>query len=980
MMTATRDNIYWYSHLKSSELCSLAEVYSILKRGEFKAAQRKLFLLAKLAEPCDLEDTLKFPTSTSRPFPSVVSPSRGHTERSKFLLRDAVRRCFSDLIFLQVERLLRKGGEFFRQDELERAHDCFAKIDGLLNRLQLDNFLADLQRDFLAALKAKKKSPGHEGLGLGLGMGMAVGCLDLFLLSLTLLHRFQHDQGLLLFRRSGDLAAALPLLRRAAETKRFFLRCCQQAAALAHPTAALSLPSLAGQERDGRCLTHFVAHFSLAEENELLALLHLGRPQEALGLVKAIRAQRPLLEQLRQAALAAGCGDSLRAAVKRQACRDEVVQLAHSLALIRCDRLLEAELVLQSGRPVSSQAAVLGLRERLLGLLASERKRFAREVGRPAQPAAVPLDQYRPGPPPRALSKRSSHRRKTSGSHRRADSMHPLPAKFIPSAPAPAAASGDKDPAAPSLGPLLIARKPAGPFSPLTPGLLGSGHHGHSLLEDNTTPTPASHGRKGHARRAPLFQSCELRELGELSADLAKPRLRTDPPPAPAPAPMPKAAHHRRSSSLNSRPISDPLAAQVDALPPSADWPLTSPDRSSKPRQKSTASDLFSSALPVPLPAAPSQRELEEAATVQREADPCGPACQHARENSTASLATVSLSCQPPQESQKPRRHAPPPAPPGPLPSIRPAPPTALEATDPSPRPIAPAPAPVTDRVPDRPSAEQLPRTVVTEESSPPEGKPTCPPPAPAMAELVGLSCCSPSFLSPFPKKLPALATPLFVEADDRSVATGLLTADSDSQTRGPVPPPPPLTLAGQCVRSSAASLHLSDFSCSPQPPGRGRMSAREKGRQSLEAAELLSDAQLCTSLGIDLLPSPPPPSRGPALAPAVPVRAASPFGQDGVYLFTDQELSRAKVPAVEAPTASDVIEAAAVHWCEVRDFFPYEQLRAPGPYPAAVDVRRREQHLSPAEFVRVFGVGKEAFFLLPAWKQKLKKKALQLF
>mmetsp|Transcript_16877 Transcript_16877/g.68090 ORF Transcript_16877/g.68090 Transcript_16877/m.68090 type:complete len:108 (+) Transcript_16877:615-938(+) len=59
---------------------------------------------------------------------------------------------------------------------------------------------------------------------------------------------------------------------------------------------------------------------------------------------------------------------------------------------------------------------------------------------------------------------------------------------------------------------------------------------------------------------------------------------------------------------------------------------------------------------------------------------------------------------------------------------------------------------------------------------------------------------------------------------------------------------------------------------------------------------------------------------------------------------------------------------------------YPYEALRAPGPFPDDVRVGEREMHLSDEEFVRVIGVTKDVFAQQPKWKKDAKKRASQLF
>ena len=60
--------------------------------------------------------------------------------------------------------------------------------------------------------------------------------------------------------------------------------------------------------------------------------------------------------------------------------------------------------------------------------------------------------------------------------------------------------------------------------------------------------------------------------------------------------------------------------------------------------------------------------------------------------------------------------------------------------------------------------------------------------------------------------------------------------------------------------------------------------------------------------------------------------------------------------------------------------FFKYEQLAFPGPYPAGIQLSRRELYLSEADFKRILGVSKEQWGSLPKWRRILKKREKKLF
>lgn len=59
----------------------------------------------------------------------------------------------------------------------------------------------------------------------------------------------------------------------------------------------------------------------------------------------------------------------------------------------------------------------------------------------------------------------------------------------------------------------------------------------------------------------------------------------------------------------------------------------------------------------------------------------------------------------------------------------------------------------------------------------------------------------------------------------------------------------------------------------------------------------------------------------------------------------------------------------------------PYERLKTTSTDPVTeIDVTKREIYLSSEEFREHLGMGKDAFYKLPKWKQNKLKMAVQLF
>jgi hypothetical protein len=85
---------------------------------------------------------------------------------------------------------------------------------------------------------------------------------------------------------------------------------------------------------------------------------------------------------------------------------------------------------------------------------------------------------------------------------------------------------------------------------------------------------------------------------------------------------------------------------------------------------------------------------------------------------------------------------------------------------------------------------------------------------------------------------------------------------------------------------------------------------------------------------------------------------------------FASEETKSASAPA--ATSSATVVPPSA------SGTYTKEQLVA-GPIPG-VDSTRKEDYLSPEEFVAIFGQDKVSFYAMPKWKQQAKKKDVGLF
>lgn len=73
------------------------------------------------------------------------------------------------------------------------------------------------------------------------------------------------------------------------------------------------------------------------------------------------------------------------------------------------------------------------------------------------------------------------------------------------------------------------------------------------------------------------------------------------------------------------------------------------------------------------------------------------------------------------------------------------------------------------------------------------------------------------------------------------------------------------------------------------------------------------------------------------------------------------------------------LLQLGAFKYQPLKDFLPYDEL-VKMRLEDGIDATRREDYLSEDEFAKVFGVSRDAFKQMPAWKQVQAKKKSNLF
>merc|ERR1712217_101271 len=84
----------------------------------------------------------------------------------------------------------------------------------------------------------------------------------------------------------------------------------------------------------------------------------------------------------------------------------------------------------------------------------------------------------------------------------------------------------------------------------------------------------------------------------------------------------------------------------------------------------------------------------------------------------------------------------------------------------------------------------------------------------------------------------------------------------------------------------------------------------------------------------------------------------------------------KVKEEAAQSAKAEEPLQKDATGADSSGGFLPLSQLACPSPWPEGVDPGRREDWLSPSDFVKALGMTKEEFSKLPLWKRKKAKES----
>ncbi|KAL4571682.1 hypothetical protein LXL04_018445 [Taraxacum kok-saghyz] len=181
----------------------------------------------------------------------------------------------------------------------------------------------------------------------------------------------------------------------------------------------------------------------------------------------------------------------------------------------------------------------------------------------------------------------------------------------------------------------------------------------------------------------------------------------------------------------------------------------------------------------------------------------------------------------------------------------------------------------------------------------------------------------------------------------------------------------------GPTQRASALAALNSAFKSSPPPTSSSSSSPKvpSRGSQRAAAVAALSSVLTAEKKGTDNT-SPIRPTRSP---PSEPTKTESPPPPPPLSDEGSEVTTETSEPVQDTNGGDDsVTECESV---DSQSTFSYEQLRAKSENPVTgIDFKRREAYLSGEEFEGVFGMGKEAFYKIPKWKQDMLKKKVDLF
>jgi hypothetical protein len=394
------DSIRCYSFLKSSELYALADFYQTVQRGEYRSAQKKLFLLGKLAEPSstlpssigngglrsvshdnyDMRSRGDRPTlrkgKVERQAPKI--DEEGHySELNKYFIRQLIKKSFYDLIFIQIERYLHDCDLLLIKKEYSKAMMECDKIDHLLSSsVKLDSYLTEMKkglRSFISLVSSHSASASSTPTSMISVDDVQWTNYDIFLMNLSLLHRYYHNKAVihLSLAKGEEYSNTLVYLNKALEIKKeyfyffdlafpfFFHRNSQQQLLTGFSSTPFSPAVARVSTNDGyssaasasssfliSSVSYFLSHYQDSEETLLLCYVQCGKNHDAISLIKFMKQQKSStrLQHLKGIGKKSNSKDES----KENKEKDLVNNLCHAVCLVKTNRLLEAEAILSN--------------------------------------------------------------------------------------------------------------------------------------------------------------------------------------------------------------------------------------------------------------------------------------------------------------------------------------------------------------------------------------------------------------------------------------------------------------------------------------------------------------------------------------------------------------------------------------------------------------------------------------------------------